>query len=91
MEGNTLEGASVSMASSPGSFIALSLKSARELRTGDFYVSHLKSMHLDTRVLENSILKLEKCFHALSCLFMPFELQFLDSVYMSVKPVGPFP
>ena len=41
--------------------------SSCELHTGDFYIAHVKSTHLDTKVLENSIRKLGKCFHALSC------------------------
>ena len=67
-------GASLSMDSHQElSYITLFLKPAlMRCVTVDFYIARMKSMHLDTRVLENSILKLGKSFHDLSCLFMTF-------------------
>ena len=52
--------------------------SSCEMHTGDFYIAHVKSTHLDTRVLENSTLSTISLNW--ESVFMPFlGLQFLGS------------
>ena len=63
------------------------------MHTGDFYIAHVKSMHLGTRVLENSTLSTISL--TWKSVFMPFHalgLQFLGSyLCLSKKTVGSFP